>query len=185
MNELLSCLTKHWLGRALVGITSYVGSLGALKGMLPDLSRNELLRLYSAITGLPIVACLIAIWVIRKAQIQPKAREEWKRTLITSIAVKVDREDDTSQLVSRGQSAVVRPGERVTLTVELDPLSNLRRDYSFLATSKFGDVRTLSPPYVFEYIAPKHHSVDYIIIYATDQCTEQRSEQPFNVVIQE
>lgn len=221
LKQLQDFIPDHWLIIAAGGIGAYVAFLAGLKGALPDLSRNELLGLYSAITSLLIVICLIAIPGARKVRIGPKAKEEFTRILITwnvsglvgiilflmlmspspllyvwdrlraivqspSIAVKVDREDgSTSRLVSRGQSVVVRPGERVTLTVELDPLSSLRRDYSFLATSKFGDVRMLSLPYEFEYIASKHHSVDYIVIYATDQFTGQRSEQPFNVVIQE
>jgi hypothetical protein len=220
LNQLLPFLYEHWLFKAVVGIAAYVGFLGTLKGALPNLSRNELLELYSAVTTLLIIAILIAILVIRIRNGSPRAGEEATRILIIwtvwglagivlflallspsplpyirdrllaigwspSITLKVDHEYGLSQSISTGRPLVIRPGETVTLTVELHPLSNLRRDYSFLATSKFGNVMISSLPYEFEYIAPENRSVDYIVIYATDQRTWKRSEQPFNVVIQE
>lgn len=222
LKQLQDFIPKHWLIIAAGGTGTYVAFLAGLKGALPDLSRNELLGLYSAITGLLVVCLTVVIcWIAipREPPIGPKTKREFARILIAwivsglagivlflmlmspsplpyvwdrlcsivlspSIVVKVDREDGTSRLVSGGQSVVVRPGERVTLTVGLDPLPNLCRDYSFLSTSRFGDVRTLSS-YELEYIAPKHEPVDYIVVYANNQRTGQRLEQPFNVVIQD
>jgi hypothetical protein len=220
LKKLLPFFSEHWISRATGGIVAYVAFLGVLKGALPSLLRNELLGLYSAITSLLVVICLIAIFVTTKAPVSPKARGELSRILSTwivsglmgiilflllmspspvayvwglvqdivqtpSIIIRVHHEEGASQLISKGKPVVVSPGEKTTLTIELPPLpESLRRSYSFLATSKFGHMSPLSP-YEFEYIAPEHDTVDFIVIYATNQRTGRRLVQPFNVVIQE
>lgn len=111
---------------------------------------------------------------------------ELARILVSppSIAASVEREDGTSRLVNRGQPITVKSGERVILTVELPGFSeNARREYTFHATDKFGELRGLSP-YAFEYTAPQQGQVDFIVIYATNQRFRQQLRQPFNVVIQ-
>ena len=220
MKQPKDVIPRHWLIGAAGGIGAYVTFLGALKVALPDLSRNELLGLYTAITGLLIVICLIAVWVTRKARVPSRARKELTRILIVwiisglagivlflmlmsppplicawerlksivqhpSFALTVQYEDNTLQLVGKGQTVVIKPNERITLNVELPFLcKDLRNDFSFFATSRFGDVRSSSTG-KFEYMPREDDSVDYIIVYVTNRRTGQRSEQSFNVVIQE
>ncbi|MBM4431749.1 MAG: hypothetical protein FJ026_15605 [Chloroflexi bacterium] len=75
MNDLLSALSGHWLAKVGGGIAAYVAFMGALKGMLPDLSRNELLLLYAIVTSIAVVVCAVSVGIIRIVDSQKKARQ--------------------------------------------------------------------------------------------------------------
>lgn len=212
----------RWVTIAVGGIAAYAGFLAVLKGMLPDLSRNELLWLYAVLTSVIVVICVVCLLVlsIRKSL---GAREErgnltkiliawilsgpmaillfvalmspsplicvWEQVKVRaqhpSITLKVQYEDNRTQLLSKGQPVVIKPGQRITLTVELPFLcEDIRNDFAFLATSKFGDLKSSSAG-KFEYTSPTDSSVDFIIIHVTNKRSGQRLQQPFNVVIQE